>query len=356
MKASRQSETQLVPEDRGVSFMTAVLSQHSLGLSKDQYKELVSRATLVIHNAWTVNFNLPLFSFRSQLEGLVNLLVLTNDSSDSARFLYVSSISSVMSHRTTSSLTAETAITADSAPGPNGYAESKYVAEQIINYAAQKASSNNSLAFARVGQIAGAVNRLGMWNRNEWFPSMIISSAHIGVLPDSLGPAFDRIDWVPVDLLANIVVELAMKGDHSEDHIADLGTRHADVYHLANPGTVSWSELVATVIEELSSQVQGTVELVPLHKWIARAREDSESMIGNSDGVDLEAVLRMNPAAKLLAFFEGLVTIKAGSGNRLNPSKTMRLSKEMRSLEPIKGEWIRRWVRECFAALTEHSQ
>lgn len=58
--------------------------------------------------------------------------------------------------------TPEEAVTADSAPRPNGYAESKYVAEQIIDHAAHRLSSGPSFTFARVGQVAGAVKHPGL--------------------------------------------------------------------------------------------------------------------------------------------------------------------------------------------------
>lgn len=47
-----------------VSFLTADLTQENLGLSPEIFSRLVDSATLVIHNAWPVNFNLSLSSFR----------------------------------------------------------------------------------------------------------------------------------------------------------------------------------------------------------------------------------------------------------------------------------------------------
>ena len=336
-----------------ISFLTVDLSQELFNLTKAQYDELSSKGTVVIHNAWTVNFNLPLASFKPQLDNLVNLLAFANNSANSARFFYISSISSLISYRSESGKTPEKPVTADTAPGPNGYSESKYVAEQILEYAAQTAVPGPSLAYARVGQVAGAAHRSGMWNKNEWFPSMIISSLHIGALPDSLGPTFDRIDWVPIDLLATILVELALQGAHSATTETASEAHHADVYHPLNPHATSWTALRAIVLDELRSQTKKPMEVVPLRTWIARVRKEAESTAGssgNAEDVDLETVLRKNPAVKLVEFYEELVASEGVSTNRLEFAETLKTSRAMQGLEPIKDEWVRKWIREWFAA------
>lgn len=346
-KKNRLLGLQNSPNGKKVSFLTVDLSQEFFNLTEAQYNELGSKVTLVIHNAWTVNFNLSLTSFKPQLEGLVHLLGFANDSARSARFFYISSISSVISYRSTTGKTPEKPVVADTAPGPNGYPESKYVAEQIIEYAAQSVSFGPSAAFARVGQIAGAANYSGIWNKDEWFPSMIISSVQIGALPDSLGSSFNQINWVPIDLLANILLELALRKGQSAASCTATETRHTKVYHPLNPHTITWTELRAAVIHELSTHTKKPMEVVPLRVWIAKVRKESE--FTSSDGVNLEAALRRNPAAKLLDFFEDLVASETSSINQLAFSETFNLSEAMRELEPLKDEWVRKWIREWFA-------
>ena len=341
IKKHRLLGLQSPPSNNRLSFLTVDLSQKDFNLTTAQYDELGSKATLVIHNAWAVNFNLSFPSFRIQLENLVNLLAFANNSAKSARFFYVSSIGSVISYRSRSAKTPENLVTADSAPGPNGYSESKYAAEQIIDHAAQKMSSGPSLAFARVGQIAGAANRPGIWNKAEWFPSMIISSVQIGALPDSLGPAFDQVDWVPIDLLADILVELALKKGHSVAGYTSSETHHADVYHPLNPYTTTWTALRDTILDELSSETVKPMDVIPLRRWIAKVRMEAERAVDSGetgDNVDLEAALRSNPAAKLLDFYEGLSAPERLSTNQLEFSETLKLSKGMQGLKPIKAK------------------
>ena len=108
-----------------------------------------------------------------------------SQSQRSPHLFFISSYSSVISHEPSSSKIPETLITADTALGLNGYAESKKVAEHLLDYASQK--SGLLCSIARVGQIAGAVDRAGIWSPDEWFPSMIITSAHLSAIPDPLG-------------------------------------------------------------------------------------------------------------------------------------------------------------------------
>lgn len=349
IKSNRLLGLQHPPSNKRVSFLTVDLSQRFFNLTKSQYDELHSKATLLIHNAWTVNFNLVLSSFKSQLDNLVNLLAFANTSEKSARLFYISSISSVISYRSTDGKTPEKPVTADTAHGKNGYSQSKYVAEQIIDYAAQTISSGPSFAFARVGQIAGAANHSGIWSKAEWFPSMIISSVQTGAIPDSLGSSFDQIDWVPIDILADILVELALERDKSASISTASETQHADVYHPLNPQTTTWTVLRAVVLDELSAQMEKPMEIVPLRVWIAKVRKEVESSLENGGDDNLEAALRRNPAAKLIDFYEDLASSEKGSTNQLEFSETLRLSKTMQGLEPIKGAWLRKWIREWFA-------
>lgn len=356
IKKNRLLGLQHPPSNKRVSFLTVDLSQSFFNLTESQYDELDSKATIVIHNAWTVNFNLFVSSFKPQLDNLINLLAFANKSARSARFFYVSSISSVISYCSTDGKTTEKPVTADTAPGPNGYSQSKYIAEQIIDYAATTVASGPSFAFARVGQLAGAANHSGIWNKAEWFPSLIISSVQIGAIPDSLGSTFDRIDWVPIDLLADILVELALERGQPAATFTDSETQHAHVYHPLNPHTTTWTAMRAIVLDELSSHMTKPIEIVPLRVWVAKVRKEADAMVDSGGNVSLEAALRRNPAAKLIDFFEDLASSEKVSTNQLEFSETLKLSKAMQGLGPIKDAWVRKWIREWFTPATDHAE
>lgn len=337
-----------------VSFLKSDLSQPQMGMMKDQYEEVVSKTTLFIHNAWSVNFNLSLSSFTAQLDGLVRILTTLNNSTAFTRFFYISSISSLMSSSLNAEKIPEQPFTADETPGLNGYGDSKYVAEQIIEYAAQNMSPGSSPAFARVGQIAGAVDHAGMWSKAEWFPSMVISSLQIGALPESLGPTFDCIDWVPVDILADVIVELANNVESSRASGERFQDAHAGVYHPLNPQKTSWSELKPVVLKELEYRTRTRIEVISLPKWVARVRQTIENMVDNESeahDVSLEGALQKLPAAKLLDFYEELAANENAPANQLETSETLKLSGTMQRMEPVKDEWMRKWIREWFGSV-----
>ena len=60
-------------EAERVTFLQADLTKHLLGLNTTTYHRLQLDATLIMHNAWPLNFNLSLTSFHPNLAGLVNL-------------------------------------------------------------------------------------------------------------------------------------------------------------------------------------------------------------------------------------------------------------------------------------------
>ncbi|PQE13474.1 NRPS-like enzyme protein [Rutstroemia sp. NJR-2017a WRK4] len=327
-----------------VTFLHVDLSEKSLGLDQPTLEKLSAQTTLIIHNAWPVNFNLSLPSFTPSLKSLINLLTLTASSPLHPQFFFISSISSVLSH-TSSSLIPESIIHSPSAPAPNGYAQSKYIAEQILFSAAARLSLPISLA--RVGQIAGAVQRSGSWNRDEWFPSLVISSTHIGAVPEDIGGGLlgGEIDWVPIDLLSGVLVDLALgMGPRAEEGAVQ-------VFHPKHPKPISWAELRDVVVGELALISGKEIEKIPLKEWIARVRDDIEGAAGRGrklgDG-EMEDLLRANPAVKLLDFYEGLLGTGQEGPNKLAGEKTLQASARLEALEGIKEEWIRKWVREWF--------
>jgi len=338
-----------------VTFLTADLSQEGLGLQSEILKRLEQSATVVIHNAWPVNFNLTLPSFRPQFDGLVNLVDFVANAATSPHIFFISSISSVMSYRSPSKKTPEQVVYTDKVPGPNGYAESKYLAELLLEYSTRKLSISTS--FARVGQIAGAANHEGLWNKAEWFPSLVISSLHLGAIPDSLGPTFEKIDWVPIDKLAEVLADLALHeaqqhksyGPSIDNSNPEAAHDQSTVFHPLNPHPVQWGFVRDTVIDEISSHAKKSLQIISLESWLQKVREDIEmaarSPNGQVDG-ELEASLKLNPAVKLLDFYDEVLGSKGEPGNDLEIRETMKVSGRLRALDSINAEWVRKWVRE----------
>ena len=344
-----------------VTFLTADLSQEHLGLQQEIFHKLISTATLIIHNAWPVNFNLSLPAFRTQLDSLVNLIDFTAKSTASPRLFFISSISSVMSYGSSSQNIPEEVISTESAPGPNGYAESKFLSERLLDHAAQKLSIDT--AFARVGQIAGPVRHTGLWNKAEWFPSLVISSHHVGAIPDSLGATMGNIDWVPIDDLAEILVDLAVNMPRQDSPSRNAEPKRAKVFHPLNPHPTTWQAIQPIIASDLETiaicLMKRPPRTIPLASWLQRIRKDMETTAGshknNNNSTladsDLETLLRKNPAVKLLAFYEDVLGSHETAGRSWEMRETMERSKKLRELEGVRAEWVRKWVREWFSGI-----
>jgi thioester reductase-like protein/aryl carrier-like protein len=374
-------------EDR-VSFLTADLTQSSFLLDKAKYDELLGSTTMIIHNAWPVNFNHPLPSFATSLATIPTLLKFSATARYRPHVHFVSSISSVMAYQASKTIPAKVVDSADVAAEAGGYGHSKQLGELLLNHASQRLPL--SVSFSRVGQIAGAVSKKGLWNPAEWFPSIVLSSRYIGAIPETLG-GMDRVDWMPIDSLSRTIVELvqnsagkqssadgdangqgAGESDHADDGANGTHRRgRIDVFHPHNPTTRSWADLRPVVMQALQSQTAGrNFEVVPFKAWLGRVKgamdtalEQSSSVGANgdangqadghlkesseaasSDGV--EKRLRLNPAAKLLDFYQGL--LEGGEGALFELDSTVEQSATLQGLEGVgvKDEWVRKWVEE----------
>ncbi|KAL8928039.1 MAG: hypothetical protein Q9172_001094 [Xanthocarpia lactea] len=200
---------------------------------------LLGDVTHIVHNAWEVNFNLPLASFEiPHLLGVRQFIDFSARSAYGASILFISSVSSTMGWSVNHSGPVPECIIDDcSAALPMGYAQSKYIAERLLGTASSIAGVPATIV--RVGQVAGPIKGNsdgGCWNKREWLPSLIASSRHLGKIPVSLG-ANEEIDWIPIDVLSEVLVELM--GVSGETVIGDQdSTRHStSPFHTATKGT-----------------------------------------------------------------------------------------------------------------------
>ena len=151
-----------------------------------------------------VNFNNSVSSFEKNIKGLRHLIdfALQVKQPTSARLIFISSVGVFRSKlQSIIELSREyiflNTIIADSEsrlaleePIENletamgsGYSESKLVSEKILEQAATHASLRATNI--RMGQLTGG--RLGAWNEQEWFPSLVKTSIALQILPDMKG-------------------------------------------------------------------------------------------------------------------------------------------------------------------------
>lgn len=342
-----------------VTFAHANVSAPLFGLDEAVYTEIKDRVTLVIHNAWPVNFNLNLAAFRPQLAGLVNLFSLASAAAPRrVHFSFISSMGAVV-NADKKPVPEEIQENFDSA-APSGYARSKLVAENICDAAARHLGI--PITVARLGQIAGAVGEFNageaaVWNRREWFPSLVVSSAHIGCLPESLGPIFGAVDWVPSDVLGGVVLDLAL--DPSRLGSEPAGAR---VFHVRNNNITDWAGLLPAVQSAVEKASGGDkkVDIVPPSVWLAKLKESMS-----------DADIAVNPAVKIYDFYEQTVWASAANGTATNGTvtngtatngtathgthekvelmavdKAVGASKTLRELLGVTPEWAGKWAQE----------
>ena len=327
-----------------VSFLSASLTQTHLGIPFTTYSELQGRVTHIIHNAWPVDFNLSLDSFEPSLAGLNNLVKLAATCSRRPRLLFLSSISATIN--LPQDIVPEKVAASSTAPQASGYAASKYIAEEVLNYASAKLEL--PISIARIGQVAGPVHTAGAWNPNEWFPGLLISSATIGAIPDSLGQL--PIDWVPVDVLADVLQEIALVSPKSSTEKSHTAT----VFQPVNSAAVSWSSLLPSAIKAHEAHTQKPMQVVSLREWIEKVRAEAEMTRGSdkkteAEVEDIAQMLRRSPAAKLLDWFRGLLALNGeGRAKKWNNERAAGASQTLRDLGPVSPEWMGMWVEHCF--------
>lgn len=325
--------------DERVTFLQADLSLPLLGLGEDSYKQLKSHVDLVIHNAWPVNFNLRLAEFQPHLAGLVNLFRFSTEAKSSghaASIFFVSSVSAVGSQAADRPAPEKVLTLADAPLHTNGYAQSKFLSELLCDAAVQHLDI--PVTVLRVGQVAGAIQQGVEWNRKEWFPSLIIGSLSIGCIPDDLGPQFSDIDWLPVDLLANVLVEL----------VSDLGferSNEARVYNLRNPRVTPWSDLLQAVVDTPATLFGPgqRLQVVSPSTWLKRLNAAASKPTGDD--------ITTNPAIKLFEFYENyLWTGDVHPGRSKKPPMSIEgahaKSKTLRDMPAIDQQLIQKWMYE----------
>lgn len=326
-----------------VTFLQTDLSKPRLGLDEATYEDLSAKIGLIIHNAWPVNFNLNLIAFKPQFLGLVNLFRLATETTSGApaRFAFISSVSAVVTGGKHPA--PETVLALSDAPNTNGYAQSKFLSELLCEIAAHELDI--PMTIARVGQVAGAV-RLpgGEWNRKEWLPSLVTGSISMGCFPNSLGSQFSEIDWLPVDYLADILVDLVQDG--SQTNAGSEAARKMHVFNLRNPQTTIWEKLLPSIIEAANASFvsERSLKVVSPSIWLERL--DERTSEEDADGLE-------NHAIKLSDFYRHHL-FKFGDRSHKWPEASPPMSVEqasahsatLRDMEAVAPHWVQKWVSE----------
>lgn len=123
-----------------------------------------------------MDFNLSLDSFEPHIAGVRDLIALAAQAVKKPPIFFTSSISTLVnwSSKHPHEKVPESAFHDFTIPAAMGYAESKYVSERLLELATREHSV--SAAVIRVGQLAGPVVKDGVWSKQEWLPSVSLTS------------------------------------------------------------------------------------------------------------------------------------------------------------------------------------
>ncbi|KAJ5144342.1 AMP-binding enzyme domain-containing protein [Penicillium atrosanguineum] len=318
-----------------VTFLHGTLDQPRFGIHDDSLWSIMQASiNVVLHAAWLVNYNLPLGSFRCQFEGLVNLFRFAAASAMKTGIVFISSISAAGQHSFRESSVPESMIQIPEESFDSGYGKSKYIAEHMCEEAASWLGL--PITCVRMGQVAGPIEKPGLWNPTEWFPSLMLSSMYLGSIPDSLGTSADSIQWIPVDVVAEIVVDLV------ETKGVTSAPAHATVLNMLNSRSVSWKSLQPAVTRSMQQMLGYSVSVLPAHAWLERIEQALQIAMQHGD-VSIVALTNSLPAVKLLdSLRASFLETKA---KQWQIEKALE-SRRLESLPPVQGSWLNGWIIE----------
>jgi thioester reductase-like protein len=292
-------------------------------------------------------------AFQPHVRGVANLASFALRSTYNAQICFLSSVATVQkwSHRHPKDAMVPEQSLNDAQLTMTGYGLSKLAATMVLERAAERGVRTIVL---RVGQMAGPIRRgsRGSWTKHEYLPSIIASSKYLGMLPDSLGPA-DHVDWIPVDLAADLIWEMAnsvaanddsntysSNYDNSDSTTSPTSTRRRAKYlHLTNPQTTTWQQSVLPTLQQHFGQ---SVRTVPLKDWIDTLKASTNHCIDSP--VDAEK----NPAIKLTPTYESFLSEQQAGRTfpHLSTEQSQAASAGMQQLRSVNADWLKIWLEQ----------
>ncbi|MDT0449273.1 amino acid adenylation domain-containing protein [Streptomyces hesseae] len=227
-----------------VECFPADLTEPDLGLSPDHAAELSGGLDLIVHNAARVNFLYPYEELRSaNVEGTRRVVQLAAPRRVPVHF--ISTVAVVAGFGTAGVDKVDEDTPLAHADGLTmGYAESKWVAEEVLRRAAE---AGLPVAIHRPYEVTGD-RATGACNTETAICSLFKTIAETGLAPDIELP----MDFVPVDHLAEAVVHIATR--------RPAGWR---VHHLTNPRPAMLSD----VLDRMRT-AGFAIRTMPYNQWV----------------------------------------------------------------------------------------
>ncbi|KAG1779119.1 putative aminoadipate reductase [Suillus placidus] len=323
----------LLQSDKLVYVETDTSDDH-LGLDKELYQKIRTSVTVIIHNAWRLDFNLALSSFDPHVRGMRNLidLALSSPRHPKPRFMFTSSISSAQGwDRAKGPFPEEVQYDAGVAAGP-GYGASKYVSERVLVNSKLPASS------FRIGQISGGPPR-GAWSTTNWLPIIVKSSVSLGALPKAKG----FVSWIPPHAISNAILDVAFAEE--EPPIA---------VNLVHPRPIAWKTLIQSVADALVERkvTSYPLPLVSFPEWLGKlelsAKDLSEETMKRIPAIKLLNYMRSMARSDIAIRASGEMGSEAGGVTSFATAVAERVSPTMKELKSLSSadaaQWVDYWV------------
>lgn len=260
--------------------------EENLSLQPETLHLFRSTITHIIHNAWSVNFNQSLRSFDrgciSSTHFLLNLAAtsptrLPHNNKKQKQKPSLTFISSIAT-----ALAAPTSVAEDLVPWSYveermGYAQSKWVAEQLLATAAAQAEI--PVRIARLGQVCGDSVE-GLWNPAEAIPTIVRTAVTQGVLPGE----DEELQWLPADVAGEAIVDVAVYENDGEES-------RLQVFNLVNSTfPLFWNKDFLPFLRRAGL----SFEIISGRDWVKKLEKYSSSTSEIQD----------EPAVKLFDFFK----------------------------------------------------
>ena len=166
----------------------------------------------------------------------------------------------------------------------------------------------------------------------EWLPSLVATSKAMGGIPSTLGSIHDAVDWIPVDVAAQVMVELSVAPRDRES------PANVACFNIVNPKTTSWRELAGSVQEYYKFQGK-SLELIPLDQWVDR--------LERVDVTKEKNVAQRYPALKLGDFFRSMSDHGSGSMSYgFGTELAAKRSPTMSQLAAVDGRLMKKWLAD----------
>ncbi|HRB21128.1 MAG TPA: amino acid adenylation domain-containing protein [Nitrosomonas sp.] len=220
------------------------LSQPLLGLPKERFEKLAAKIDVIYHNGALVNFIQPYAVLKSaNVDGTREVLRLAcAQKSKSVHYVSTLSVFSEVLKADQPGFSEDDPLDVN-AKLSNGYGQSKWVAERLVNICAERGLPIN---IYRPATVTGH-SQTGMWNTDDYLCRLIRGCIDLGEAPEmQVG-----FNIVPVDYVSKAIVALSR-----EEKV------FGKAYHLSNTIAVNSLDIVSWI-----NQLGHSVKLKPYSQW-----------------------------------------------------------------------------------------